>query len=66
MDVNSYSSTQEIPYLLWNPNVHYHVHKSPVIEPNQMYCFIVWGGMRLSPPGAQAASGTTKPVPDDR
>jgi hypothetical protein len=51
---------------MWNLKVHYHVQKSPVLEPIQMYFFNVWGGMRLSPPGTQAASGTTEPAPDDR
>jgi len=31
-EANRYSASQEIPWLLWKLEVHYHVHKSPNSE----------------------------------
>jgi hypothetical protein len=30
---NSFSATQEIPWILWHLNVHHHVHNSPPLVP---------------------------------
>jgi hypothetical protein len=32
-DAVSHSACQEIPRLLWDPNVHYRVHRSPTLDP---------------------------------
>jgi hypothetical protein len=28
-EADSFSASQEIPRILWNPEVHYHIHNSP-------------------------------------
>ena len=30
LEANIFSTSQEIPWVLWNPNVHYHIHNCPL------------------------------------
>jgi hypothetical protein len=55
-EVNRFSASQEIPYILWNPRVHYHIHNSPPGVPILTPCSHVPGFDR---PGANRTGEST-------
>jgi len=47
-EANMFSASQEIPRILWNPNVHYRNHKLPPPVPILKYLFRCFAPMYQS------------------